>query len=166
MTEAERIRQFTQLYQQYAPGILKLCLGYAGEESLAQDLLQESFVSVWNHLDQFRGEAQWSTWIYRVAVNTCLSYLRKKKLPTVSAENIPLVQLPDESSGKEQQVQQLYKCINRLAEADRLIIALVLEEKPYVEIAAITGLTENNLRVKIHRIKKQLTEIYQQYGSI
>lgn len=165
MTDAERSAQFTRLYRQHANGIFKLCLGYAGEESLAQDLLQECFVSVWNHLHQFRGEAQWGTWIYRIAVNTCLGYLRKKKLPTVAADAVPLAHLPEETGIKEQQVQHLYKCISRLPEADRVLIALVLEEKPYPEIAAITGLSENNLRVRIHRIKKQLTEIYHRDGS-
>lgn len=162
MTEAANSARFTTLYQQYAGSIYKLCLGYAGEEALAQDLLQESFVSVWNNLNQFRGDAQWSTWIYRIAVNTCLGYLRKKKINTVPADN--LAHIPDEPNAKEQQVQRLYKSISRLAEGDRLIISLVLEETPYADIAAITGISENNLRVKIHRIKKQLTEIYQ-HGS-
>nr|MBA2500252.1 sigma-70 region 4 domain-containing protein [Chitinophagaceae bacterium] len=64
---------------------------------------------------------------------------------------------------KEQEVQLLYKCVSQLAEADRLIITMVLENKSYPEIAAITDISENNLRVKIHRIKKQLTEIYNRY---
>ncbi len=158
--------KFTELYREYAPGIYKLCLGYAGEQALAQDLLQETFVNVWKNIDRFRGESSWGTWIYRIGVNTCLGYLRRKKTTTVDINATPLAHFPEEKSPLEQQVQLLYRCISRLAETDRLIITLVLEEKPYEQIAAITGITENNLRVKIHRIKKQLTEIYNRYGQI
>jgi RNA polymerase sigma factor (sigma-70 family) len=154
---------FTKLYQQYAGGIRKLCLGYTGDAVLAQDMLQETFIRVWNNMASFRGDASWSTWIYRIAVNTCLSWLRKKTLPLAEASEETLNMISEASSNSEQQVQLLYTCISRLAETDRLIIAMVLEEKPYEEIADITGITENNLRVKIHRIKKQLSEIYNSY---
>ncbi len=71
--------QFTLLYNQHAAGIKKLCLGYTGDAILAQDLLQETFISVWNNMQRFRADSAWSTWIYRIAVNTCLGQLRKKK---------------------------------------------------------------------------------------
>jgi len=81
-------------------------------------------------------------------------------------ENTAFSMLPEEVNTKEQEVQLLYKCISRLQETDRLIITLVLEDKPYEEIATITGITEANLRVKIHRIKKQLTQIYNSYAGL
>jgi RNA polymerase sigma factor (sigma-70 family) len=158
--------QFTELYNQYAPGIRKLCLGYTGDAMLAEDLLQESFVKVWKNMDKFRGDAAWSTWIYRIAANTCLTHLRKKNEQFVDADEERLAMIPDDERNKEQEVQLLYKCISKLAETDRLIITLVLEDKPYEEIAEITGITENNLRVKIHRIKKQLSEIYTSYERL
>lgn len=154
---------FTTLYNQYSGSIYKLCLGFTGDASLAQDMLQETFIRVWNNMQDFRGDAKWSTWIFRIAVNTCLTWLRKKKEPLVDADSDALALISEETSNSEQQVQLLYTCISRLAETDRLIITLVLEEKPYDEIADITGITENNLRVKIHRIKKQLSEIYNSY---
>ena len=154
---------FTLLYKEYAESIRKLCLGYTGDAAYAQDLLQETFIRVWNNMHQFRGDAKWSTWIYRIAVNTCLSWLRTKKAPLVDADQETIAMIGEETNTKEQQVQLLYTCISRLPETDRLIITLVLEEKPYDEIADITGITENNLRVKIHRIKKQLSEIYNSY---
>lgn len=157
---------FTALYKEYAAGIRKLCLGYTGDEAMAQDLLQETFIRVWNNMQHFRGEAQWSTWIYRIAVNTCLTWLRKKPLPSVDADAPGIVLMSDAPNTTAQQIQTLYTCISRLAETDRLIITLVLDEKPYEEIAAITGITENNLRVKIHRIKKQLSEIYNKYERL
>jgi RNA polymerase sigma-70 factor (ECF subfamily) len=72
----------------------------------------------------------------------------------------------DKNCNKEQEVQLLYKCISQLAQTDRLIISMVLEDTPYEEIASIIGITENNLRVKIHRIKKQLTEIYNRHAQL
>jgi len=159
-------QEFTSLYTQYSPGIHKLCLGYTGDASQAQDLLQETFIAVWNNMQKFRGDAKWSTWIYRIAMNTCLSYLRKNKESSIDIENTSLTLLPDVANTKEHEVELLYKSISRLQETDRLIITMVLEDKPYQEIAAITGITEANLRVKIHRIKKQLTEIYNSYARL
>ena len=158
--------QFTALYKEYAAGIKKLCLGYTGDAVLAQDLLQETFIAVWNNMQKFRADSKWSTWIYRIAVNTCLTQLRKKKETIVDIENSHYVMLPDDVNTKEQEVQLLYKCISQLPETDRLVITMVLEETPYEEIANITSITENNLRVKIHRIKKQLTEIYNSYERL
>lgn len=161
----EQEKEFTSLYNQYAEGIGKLCLGYTGDAALAQDLLQETFLRAWNAMAQFRGDAKWSTWIYRIAVNTCLTHLRKKKLSFTEIDRETLA-IEEDGQQKEQEVQVLYKCISRLAETDRLIITLVLEDNPYDEIADITGITENNLRVKIHRIKKQLSEIYNSYERL
>ncbi len=158
--------QFTNLYNEYGEGIKKLCLGYTGDGVLAQDLLQETFIAVWNNMQKFRGDAKWSTWIYRIAANTCLAHLRKKKDTVMDVANSVLAMLPDEVNTKEQEIKLLYKCISRLAETDRLIITLVMEDKPYQEIATITGITENNLRVKIHRIKKQLTQIYNSHAGL
>lgn len=117
-------------------------------------------------MQKFRADAKWSTWIYRIAVNTCLTHLRKKSATLVDIETISLAMLPDDVNTKEQEVQLLYKCISQLQQTDRLIITLVLEDKPYEEIASITAITEANLRVKIHRIKKQLTEIYNSYARL
>lgn len=159
-------QDFTRLYNEFGEGIRKLCLGYTGDAALAQDLLQETFITVWNNMDKFRGESKWSTWIYRIAVNTCLSHLRKKKDTLIDIESSPAALISDETNTKEQEVQLLYKCISQLQETDRLVITLVLEDKPYEEIASITGITEVTLRVKIHRIKKQLTQIYNSYARL
>ena len=158
--------EFTNLYNEYGEGIKKLCLGYTGNAVLAQDLLQETFIAVWNNMQKFRGDAKWSTWIYRIAVNTCLTHLRKKTAPLVDIDNSHAAMIPDDMNTKEQEVQLLYKCISQLQETERVIITLVLEDKPYDEIAAITGITEANLRVKIYRIKKQLTQIYNSHAGL
>ncbi len=133
---------------------------------MAEDLLHETFISVWNNMHKFRGDAKWSTWIYRIGVNTCLMHLRKKNETMLNIEQPLFDTLPEEINNKEQEVKLLYKCISQLQQTDRLVITLVLDDKPYDEIASITGITENNLRVKIHRIKKQLTEIYNHYERL
>lgn len=156
---------FNDLHARYATRVLRLCLGYTGDYAQAQDLVQETFIRVWQQLPMFRGDAQVSTWLYRIAVNTCLNHLRQAKRrpaePLLPQYEEQLADTPDTNG---EAVQQLYRCISQLAETDRLIISLVLEEQPYAEIAQIVGVSEGNLRVKIHRIKQQLTSLYQRHG--
>jgi RNA polymerase sigma-70 factor (ECF subfamily) len=156
---------FNTLYQTYYPKVLKLCLGYTGDYAQAQDLAQETFVKAWQNSSKFKGESLLSTWLYRIAVNTCLNHLRTARTqPTDQLRPHHDQQAIDETNDLDQQVRLLYTCISQLAETDRLIISLVLEDTPYPEIAQIAGVSEGNLRVKIHRIKQQLTDIYHRYG--
>lgn len=157
---------FKEIYKTYSSKVHRLCLGYTGNSMEADDLLQEVFIKAWQNLDKFRGDSQVSTWIYRIAVNTCLYHLRSQKNKKSVDIDVSLFKREDEIDDKEQQVQLLYKCISELSEADRLIITLLLEEVPYPEIAAITDISEGNLRVKIHRIKQQLSTIYTKYERI
>lgn len=161
-----REEAITDWYRQFGDGIRKVCLAYTGDRMQADDLLQETFIRAWKNWDKFRGDSKVSTWIYRIAINTCLSFLRDQKEKTVDIEKTAVSNLPDESSVKEQQIALLYKCINQLAETDRLVITMVLNEQEYEDIAEVTGITENNLRVKIHRIKKELSEIYNRYERL
>jgi len=157
---------FKDLYQTYSPKVHRLCLGYTGNTMEADDLLQEVFIKAWQNLDKFRGDSQISTWIYRIAVNTCLHHLRSQKNKKNVDIDKTVIKKEEETDDKEQQIQLLYKCISELSEADRLIITLLLEEVPYNEIAAVTEISESNLRVKIHRIKQQLSTIYAKYERI
>ena len=149
--------QFEELYQQYLPMVLQMCRGYMkGHDELAKDLAQEVFINVWNALPGFQGKSTYKTWIYRITVNSCLSYLRNKK----HQANIPIETVAqnhsDETHEKELVVETLYVAIGRLPEIDRLIIMMVLNEIDYEEIADVMGLSSGNLRVRIHRIKKNL----------
>ena len=157
---------FKELYKTYSPKVHRLCLGYTGNAMEADDLLQEVFIKAWQNMDKFRGDSQISTWIYRIAVNTCLYHLRSQKNKKNVDIDKTILRQEDELDDKEQQVQLLYKCISELSEADRLIITLLLEEVPYEEIATVTEISEGNLRVKIHRIKQQLSTIYAKYERI
>ena len=157
-TKEER---FKTIFQANSRKIFHLCYGYTGDHDSANDLMQETFLKVWQNLDKFRNQAMISTWIYRIAVNTCLSYLRVEKRQSKEelTDNI-IENQAEEYSEKNDQVALLYKCISQLEENERIIITLVLDEVPYAEIAEVSGISEGNLRVKIHRIKQKLTEIY------
>jgi len=152
---------FQQLFEDNSKKVYHLCYGYTGDSDSANDLMQETFIKVWQNLDKFRNESQFSTWIYRIAVNTCLSYLRTIKRRTTDELNDTIIEnYVEEPSEKQEQIALLYKSISQLDENERIIITMVLDEIPYPEIAEVAGISEGNLRVKIHRIKNKLTEIY------
>lgn len=155
---------FKEIFQANSKKIYHLCYGYTGDDESANDLVQETFIKVWQNLDKFRNQALISTWIYRIAVNTCLSYLRvEKRHPKDELTDQIIETMGEDISEKNEQVSTLYKCIAQLEENERFIITMVLDELPYAEIAEISGISEGNLRVKIHRIKQKLTEIYNKY---
>lgn len=158
---------FKEIFDKNSKKIFHLCYGYTGDEDSANDLLQETFLKVWQNLEKFKKNSLISTWIYRIAVNTCLTYLRSEKRQAKDeiTDNI-LETRAEDFSEKNEQIAMLYKCISKLEENDRLIITMVLDELPYAEIAEISGISEGNLRVKIHRIKIKLTELFNHYASI
>jgi RNA polymerase sigma factor (sigma-70 family) len=158
---------FKQIFQANSKKIFHLCYGYTGDDDAANDLLQETFLKVWQNLDKFRNQAMISTWIYRIAVNTCLTYLRSEKRQAKDELTPQIAETKAEDfSPKNEQVALLYKCISKLEESERIIITMVLDELPYPEIAEISGISEGNLRVKIFRIKQKLTELYNQYERL
>lgn len=153
--------KFKEIFQANSKKIYHLCYSYTGDDETANDLMQETFMKVWQNLDKFRNQALISTWIYRIAVNTCLSYLRLEKRQAKDELTETIIETKEEEiSDKNEQVAALYKCIARLEENERIIITMVLDELPYSEIAEISGISEGNLRVKIHRIKQKLTQLY------
>lgn len=155
---------FTALYATHFARVFRLCKGYLnGDQATTQDLAQEVFIKVWQHRAEFRGESSPSTWIYRVAVNTCLLQLRQAATQRKTQMHLLIHQAQeaqeDQSQTTTEQLAQLYASIQQLDPAARLIILLVLDGVPHEEIAAIVGIAEPLLRVKIHRIKKRLTKL-------
>jgi len=138
-------------------------MGYVNNYSLAQDLTQETFIIVWKQLPKFRNESNIGTWIFRIASNNCLRHIevegriKKSSMPVDIKEETP--------TSVEPQIEFLYKCISELKEIDRIIISLELEEINQSEIAKIVGLSEVNVRVKIHRIKEKLTQKFKEHGN-
>lgn len=157
---------FTHIYATHFSSVFRLCKGYVnGDQAMAHDLAQDVFIKVWQHRAEFRGDAALSTWIYRVAVNTCLLHRRKAATYRQTQTYLLTEQTDDGEDDQQQtindQLQQLYASIQQLDPGARLIILLVLDSVPYEEIATIVGIAEPLLRVKIHRIKKRLTKLIQ-----
>jgi len=159
----KNLPDFESVYSSHYAKVFRLCKGYTGgDEALAEDLAQDAFIKVYTHLRTFKGASQIGTWVYRIAVNTCLLYLRKNaKQSTKSLSFDVSDDLADASTIKEQQLQALYSCIHKLKDDDKTIILLTLEKMPQKEIAAFTGITHEAIRVKIHRIKQQLIQCTQ-----
>ncbi|MGB5982714.1 MAG: RNA polymerase sigma factor [Nonlabens sp.] len=152
--------RFQTLYKTHKDKVYRLCLGYLkGNEPLAVDLTQEVFIKAFQHWDNFKGNASRSTWLYRIAVNTCLNQLRNdKKYQKVDLQNIS--ELPDETdneNGREHDFKKLYSCINKLNSVNKSIILLELEQMPQDEIAEVMGLSHGAVRTRINRIKDQLS---------
>ncbi|RZK54622.1 MAG: sigma-70 family RNA polymerase sigma factor [Pedobacter sp.] len=150
--------QFLQLLSQNQRIISRVCSIYCNHKEDYEDLFQEITYQAWKGFASFRGEAKFSTWLYRVALNTAITSFRKKK-PVLNF----VAELPNEAtfSNEEQhnQKQHLIYAIKQLNEGERAIITLYLEELSYAEIASIIGISENNTAVKINRIKNRLHKI-------
>ncbi|MEO6730707.1 MAG: sigma-70 family RNA polymerase sigma factor [Ferruginibacter sp.] len=152
---------FESLHSDYQAMVLQMCLGFMkGDRDLAKDLSQQVFINTWQALNKFNNASSYKTWIYRITVNTCLKYIRDKKdnyQVSIDEEHIHLADVSGQASDKNH--LSLYQAIGRLGEVDRLIIMMVLDELDYEEISTIIGISEGTLRVKIHRIKKNLKTI-------
>jgi RNA polymerase sigma-70 factor (ECF subfamily) len=142
----------------FQAGLQRLCLGYVYDPEEAKDLVQEVLVKVWTYLPEFRGEANVKTWVYRIAVNTCLMHLRKKRLPTV-----PLVPERDgtreDSSPKDDRLSELRSAISRLPARDRILILLYLDDHSYEQIASVMGLSVSNVGARLTRTRKKLSTL-------
>ena len=152
---------FENVYATYWAKVFRLCMGYVNDHGTAQDLAQETFITVWQQLPKFRGDSQIGTWIFRIASNICLRHLEKSK--KFQKSELPYDIRAEETISLEPQLQFLYRCISELPEIDRIIISLALEDLKQAEIAKIVGLSEVNVRVKIHRIKATLTQKFKIY---
>ncbi|HMS33393.1 MAG TPA: sigma-70 family RNA polymerase sigma factor [Ignavibacteria bacterium] len=147
---------FEEIYNSYNQKIFRLCMSYSNDRDLAKDLTQETFIQVWMNLAKFRNESSIGTWIFRIASNICLRQIERSKKNITAVLPFQIEEITEESN--DAKIAFLYKCINGLPETDRLIISLVLEEQPQKDIADILGISEGNVRVKIHRIKQLLTQ--------
>ncbi len=155
--------QFNEIYDKHYNKVFRLCKGYfCGDVMLASDATQEIFIKVWEKLDTFRNDSSISTWIYRIAVNTCLLYLRKSSSrKEIRTDILPQTVSETYSKEKDEQLRQMYRCIQKLEETNKMIILMTLDGVEYQEISQVIGITEETLRVRIYRIKKSLTQCVQ-----
>ncbi|MDN3205320.1 RNA polymerase sigma factor [Algoriphagus sediminis] len=157
MNSIEEEKLFKIRFEQHKDIIYRLCLGYFNQNrALAEDALQEAFMKAWIYRKQFREDANWQTWIYRIAVNTCLLKIKQEKKEKDKTESFTQQPQAEYDAEKESKIQKMYQCIEKLNSQNRILILMVLEGIPYATIEETLGLSSENLRVKIHRIKKQL----------
>ncbi len=150
---------YTSSIVPYAGIIIKICRAYTDSQEDFEDYYQEVCLQIWRTKDQFRKESKWSTWIYRLSLNICLTMIKKKKnnrQHTVSNYDVP-EGAEENHAFSDESLNLLYDAIKQLSEVDRAVILLYLEEKPYKEIAEIIGTSHNNIAVRIkERLKKIL----------
>ncbi|MCH4156889.1 MAG: sigma-70 family RNA polymerase sigma factor [Muribaculaceae bacterium] len=146
--------EFAQIVRENKSTIYTVCYMFSKDSEEVNDLFQEVLINLWKGIGTFREQSNVRTWIYRVALNTCISDKRKKKLTTVPLSvDIDLFDDKDEGS---RQVRLLHDRINRLQPFDKAIVLLWLENISYDEIAAIVGITAKNVAVRLFRIKESL----------
>lgn len=152
-------QDFLQLVQEHQGIIRKVCHLYGRNDADRDDLYQEIVIQLWKAFNSFRGEAKISTWMYRIALNTAISNLRKqsRKVALSFPEFIPREEAEtNEEKLKEEKLQQMYAAISRLSEVEKAIVMLYLEDKSYDEMEEILGIGNGALRVKMNRIKEKL----------
>lgn len=156
MNRKETENQFIRLIKQYEHVIWKVCFIYADDNDDLKDLYQEVVLNLWKAYPRFRGESKATTWIWRIAMNTCISSIRKTSSQPVAISLSVNMDRMMEDDGKSAQLKMLYSLIGRLEKMDKALILLWLEGKSYQEMAEITGLSASNVGVKLNRIKEKL----------
>lgn len=140
----------------------KVCSLYTNDRDSHNDLFQEITIQLWKAYPKFRGEAKFSTWMYRVALNTAITLYRKSKrrVKTQDFDSVIYKIKTDEyDDTEERQLKLIYDAVKQLGDIDKALVFLYLEDKDYSEIAATLGITEVNARVKMNRIKNKLRTI-------
>lgn len=158
MKHQERVNQeFVKMIQENEGIIYKVASFYVNAEHQLGDLYQEIVLNLWKGYVSFRGECKYSTWIYRIALNTCVSFYRRKKVSTSYMETLPdIVEAVD---NKDERIKELYRLINKLGNIEKALVLLYLDDKSYKEIAEITGISITNVATKLSRIKNKLREM-------
>jgi len=157
-------KEFISLLNQHQKIVYKVCNLYMDRHSEREDLFQEITLQAWKAYGNFRGDAKFSTWLYRVALNTAITFFRKeKKRPIIYSTDIVPDQPEDIFDPIEEQVKAMYAAIGDLSKIDKAIVMLYLEDYSYNEIGDMMGITANNVAVKMNRIKVKLKEETQKH---
>lgn len=151
--------EFITIIQENKAVIYKICYIYSHSQEELADLYQEVVLNLWLSWPGFRKESKAITWIYRVGLNTCVSFVRKDKRRIKALPLKTDINLFDESNHEFDALQELYKMIDCLNKLEKTLILLWLEERSYEEIALITGLSRSNVAVKLLRIKEKLKQM-------
>ena len=154
-------QEFLSVIKEYERVIYKVCYLYTSRNATLNDLYQDVVLNLWRAYPKFRGACKISTWIYRIALNTCISFIRKEKNVPEIVTLTPYESewMTEEQDSFQLMLKELYYLIGQLGQLDKSIILLYLEEKSYEEISEITGLTVTNVATKLNRIKEKLRKM-------
>ena len=166
MQKQEAEKEFERQIQEHELLLHKICRIYAYTDADRQDLFQEIVIRLWKAWPNFKGNSKLSTWLYRVAINTAISGLRKKKDFIQQYEPAAMPEPANEHPGEydeEERLKQLYHAIEKLNAVEKAIVMLYMEDHSYEEMEDIIGLSQGNLRVKMNRIKEKLRQLTKNY---
>jgi RNA polymerase sigma-70 factor (ECF subfamily) len=157
-------KKFISVIKEHQGLIHKICYMYEQDPDARNDLFQEVVLQLWKSFPTFRGEAKITTWMYRIALNTAISGYRKQKrhIRTEDLQEFHMNISERADDNKEEDFQRLQQAIRQLSDIERAMIMMALDEVPYEEIAETIGITQNNVRVRMNRIREKLKKIMTQ----
>lgn len=160
--------KFAEIIEENQSRLRHLCKVYTNRVQDEKDLFQEIIIEIWRSMPSFKGDANITTWMYRIGVNTAISFIRKKE----TRQNYYSSYKKERERGGEateyyepdygkvdEQTQMLYKAIDKLNVSEKAIITMYLDDFSYKEIGFVTDMTENYVGVKLNRIKKKLSNL-------
>lgn len=155
-------QNFVELLEQNQNIVHKVCRLYTNNYDAHNDLFQEITIQLWKAFPKFRGDSKFSTWMYRVGLNTAITLYRKSKR-TINTQQFDSVQFKisaeEYDNTEEEQLKLLYNAVHQLNDIEKALVFLYLEDKNYKEISETIGITEVNARVKMNRVKTKLRTI-------
>ena len=157
METKELEKEFLSMIEEQKRTIYKVCYMYANDQDDLNDLFQETVLNLWKGYPKYRGDSTFNTWVYRIAMNTCITFLRRSNtrpqtIP-ITAQVAGRLETDEET---EARLKELYTLINQLGKVERALILLWLEERNYQEMADILGISKVNVGVKLNRIREKL----------
>ena len=153
---------FVEQLQTHQNIVHKVCRLYTNNQDAHNDLFQEITIQLWRAFPKFRGDSKFSTWMYRVGLNTAITLYRKSKR-RIQTDDFDAIQFKikaeEYDNTEEEQLKLLYKAVHQLNDIEKALVFLYLEDKDYREISETLGISEVNARVKMNRVKKKLKTI-------
>ena len=160
METKELEKEFLMMIEAQKRTIYKVCYIYANDQDDLNDLYQETVLNLWKSFPRYRGDSKLATWVYRIAMNTCITFLRRSNTrPQTVQMTANVASMAAEDNETAGQLRELYRLINQLGKLERALILLWLEERSYEEIADILGITKTNVAVKLNRTKEKLKKM-------
>ena len=157
---SDRQQQFLAIANDYKNVVAKVCSIYASPDVAFADLYQEVMINLWTGLDSFQGKAKISSWIYRLAINTCITFIRSNRRHFDGRIGLDdAFDIPAAGDDSVAQLRELYRLISLLSPIDKALITLWLDEKSYDEISEILGISKANVGTRLHRARTRLTEL-------